>query len=146
MSRAGLAPASGSGSDDASALALLAHDRHGDLQRLLVVEARVDGRAVGALQVDLGQFARAAGALGDVFAGQLQVDAAQARFHLFDRVASFVRAITAHQPLVLVLDDLHWADTPSLLLLQFLAREIGEIRLLLVGAFRDWEARSPHPL
>src|SRR5690606_32404161 len=59
-------------------LALLAHDRHGDLQRLLVVQARVDGGAVGALQVGVLEFARPAGALGDVLAGQLQVHAAQA--------------------------------------------------------------------
>ena len=32
------------------------------------------------------------------------------------------------QPLVLVLDDLHWADQPSLLLLQFVAREVGNSR------------------
>ncbi len=37
----------------------------------------------------------------------------------------------AHQPLVLVLDDLHWADKPSLLLLQFVARELRAARLLL---------------
>ena len=38
---------------------------------------------------------------------------------------------------MIVLDDLHAADTPSLLLLQFLARELGSTRVLLLGAFRD---------
>ena len=49
-----------------------------------------------------------------------------------DRRAS-CRAPRASRPLVLVLDDLHWADEPSLLLLQFLARELGDSRLLISG-------------
>ena len=40
-------------------------------------------------------------------------------------------------PIVLVLDDLHAADTPSLLLLQFVARELASSRVLVVGAHRD---------
>src|SRR5690606_42065289 len=60
-------------------LGVLAHDQHRGFQRLLVVQARIDGGTVGTLQVDFGQRTRAAHALGDVFAGQLQVHAAQAR-------------------------------------------------------------------
>lgn len=51
-----------------------------------------------------------------------------------------------NQPLILVLDDLHWADKPSLLLLQFLAREMGRSRLLVVGNYRDVELSRQHPL
>jgi tetratricopeptide (TPR) repeat protein len=47
---------------------------------------------------------------------------------------------------VLVLDDLHWADTPSLLLLQFLARQIRDARVLVIGTYRDVELRRQHPL
>ena len=47
--------------------------------------------------------------------------------------------------MVLVLDDLHWADRSSLLLLEFLAREMGESRLLVVGTSRDVEA-SPRSM
>ena len=50
------------------------------------------------------------------------------------------------QPLMLVLDDLHWADKPSLLLLQFLGREMGGSRLLVVGTYRDVELSRQHPL
>ena len=46
-------------------------------------------------------------------------------FRLFDSVATFVKSVAQSQPLVLVLDDLHWADRPSLMLLQFLARELA---------------------
>jgi class 3 adenylate cyclase/DNA-binding CsgD family transcriptional regulator len=70
----------------------------------------------------------------------------QARFRLFDSVARFLKNATAEQPLVIALDDLHWADKPSLLLLQFLARELGVTRLLLLGAYRDVELDRQHPL
>ena len=49
---------------------------------------------------------------------------AQARFRLFDSVTAFLRAASADEPLVLVLDDLHWADAGTLALLEFLAREL----------------------
>ena len=47
---------------------------------------------------------------------------------------------------MLVLDDLHWADEPSLLLLEFLARELCATSLLLVGTYRDVELGRHHPL
>jgi DNA-binding SARP family transcriptional activator/tetratricopeptide (TPR) repeat protein len=64
-------------------------------------------------------------------------DSEGARFRLFDATVEFLRRASARRALVLVLDDLHAADTPSLLLLQFLARELGSSRLLVLGAFRD---------
>ena len=50
------------------------------------------------------------------------------------------------QPIVLVLDDLHAADAPSLLLLRFLARELGSTRMLLLGAYRDVDPIPGQPL
>ena len=50
------------------------------------------------------------------------------------------------QPLVLHLDDLHWADKPSLLLLQHLAQRTARDRLLILGAYRDVELDRTHPL
>ena len=47
---------------------------------------------------------------------------------------------------MLVLDDLHAADEPSLLLLQFVARELGDSRLLIVGAYRDVDPTLADPL
>ena len=70
----------------------------------------------------------------------------QARFRLFDSITSFLKTASQKQPLVLVLDDLHWADQPSLLLLQFVSRELGGARLLLVGTYRDMELSRQHPL
>jgi DNA-binding SARP family transcriptional activator len=67
----------------------------------------------------------------------LPLEAEGARFHLFDATAEFLRRAAESEPIVLVLDDLHAADAPSLLLLQFLARELGSSRLLVVAAYRD---------
>ena len=60
-----------------------------------------------------------------------------ARFRLFEAVRSFLVSAADARPLVVVLDDVHAADEPSLLLLQFVARGLDESRLLVVGAYRD---------
>jgi len=63
----------------------------------------------------------------------------QARFRLFDSVAGFLKRASEDAPIVLVLDDLHWADRPSLLLLEFLARQLDGSRILVIGTYRDDE-------
>ena len=70
----------------------------------------------------------------------------QARFRLFDSITVFLKNAAQSQPLMLVLDDLHWADRSSLLLLEFLTKEIANTHLLLVGAYRDTEVSRRHPL
>ncbi|MCH8800464.1 MAG: AAA family ATPase [Chloroflexi bacterium] len=69
-----------------------------------------------------------------------------ARFRLFDSITRFFKNAGRSQPLVLVLDDIHWADEPSLQLLQFLAREIEDSNLMVVGCYRDVELSRQHPL
>ena len=61
----------------------------------------------------------------------------QAQFRLFDSVVTFLRNAADTQPLMLVLDDLHWADQPTLALLSFTARELSGERLLIVSTYRD---------
>jgi tetratricopeptide (TPR) repeat protein len=70
----------------------------------------------------------------------------QARFRLFDSITAFLKNAGRRQSLVLVLEDLHWADRPSLLLLEFVARELGGSRLLVIGTYRDVEVSRRHPL
>jgi DNA-binding SARP family transcriptional activator len=60
-----------------------------------------------------------------------------ARFRLFDAVATFVRNAARAKPMVLVLEDLHAADAPSLLLLQFVAAELADARVLVIATWRD---------
>jgi DNA-binding SARP family transcriptional activator len=62
------------------------------------------------------------------------------RLRLLDAVARFLGGLTAHGPVVLVLDDLHWADDSTLMTLRHLARVLASNRLLLVGAYRTGEA------
>jgi DNA-binding SARP family transcriptional activator/tetratricopeptide (TPR) repeat protein len=64
-------------------------------------------------------------------------DSEGARFRLFHATAEFLRNASEQRPIVLILDDLHAADTPSLLLLQFFSRELGSTHVLLLGALRD---------
>ncbi len=73
-------------------------------------------------------------------------DDESARFRLFDSIAGFLASAATSRPLVVVLDDLHWADEPSLLLLQFIARGLGDSRLLVIGTYRDVELGRHHPL
>jgi tetratricopeptide (TPR) repeat protein len=70
----------------------------------------------------------------------------QARFRLFDSITKFFQQASQAQPLMVVLDNLHWADRPTLLLLEFLVQEMAESRLLLVGTYRDAELTRRHPL
>jgi eukaryotic-like serine/threonine-protein kinase len=60
-----------------------------------------------------------------------------ARFRLFDATAMFLRNASQARPLLLFLDDMHAADEPSLLLLQFLVRELATTRVVVIGACRD---------
>jgi DNA-binding CsgD family transcriptional regulator len=79
-------------------------------------------------------------------AGTPPADSAHARFRLFDTITAFLGARAAEQPQVVILDDLQWADTSSLLMLQFLARTVRETSLLVLGAYRDTEVDRGHPL
>jgi eukaryotic-like serine/threonine-protein kinase len=68
------------------------------------------------------------------------------RHRLFQSVTEFLRNAASANPLVLLLDDLHWSDKPSLLLLQYLVRGLRNDRILIVGAYRDVELERTHPL
>jgi tetratricopeptide (TPR) repeat protein len=59
------------------------------------------------------------------------------RFYLFEAVTSFLKAASQAQPVVLVLDDLHDADLPSLLLLRYLISDPRRSRMLVLAAYRE---------
>jgi predicted ATPase len=65
---------------------------------------------------------------------------------LFYQVTGFVQALAAERPVAMLLDDLHWADTASLDLLQHLVRHTRAQRVLLLGTYRDVEVSREHPL
>jgi class 3 adenylate cyclase/tetratricopeptide (TPR) repeat protein len=76
----------------------------------------------------------------------LQSDPETERYRLFDAVAAWLAAASAHQPLLLVVDDLHWAAKPTLLLLRHVLRFSEPLRVLIVGTYRDTELGRRHPL
>jgi DNA-binding CsgD family transcriptional regulator len=88
--------------------------------------------------------------LGRLFAGlhlpppEPLWDPALERTRLFEAVSRLVERVAAERPLVLLVDDLHWADAASLELLHYLARGLGTRRVLLLGTYRLDEART-HP-
>jgi tetratricopeptide (TPR) repeat protein len=67
-------------------------------------------------------------------------DPATARFQLLDAVATALARLASDAPVVVVLDDLQWADEPSLQLLNFLGRQLRAEPVLLLAAYRDAEA------
>jgi tetratricopeptide (TPR) repeat protein len=74
------------------------------------------------------------------------VDPESARFQLFDSTATFITDAAGANPLLLILEDLHAADTPSLLLLRFLASQLSDSPILVIGTYRDVELSPDHPL
>jgi DNA-binding SARP family transcriptional activator len=73
-------------------------------------------------------------------------DSEGARFRVFDATTAFIKRAASERPLVIVLEDLHAADVPTLLLLQFMCTEIADARVLIVGTYRDIELSPGHPL
>src|SRR6185503_2488993 len=73
-------------------------------------------------------------------------DADARRLRFFDAVAALLAEIGGGAPLVLVFDDLHWADRPTLQLLRHLVRSPQPRRALLLGTYRDAELEPGDPL
>jgi len=74
------------------------------------------------------------------------LEPAQERLRLFDGIIDLLVRLSRAAPLVLFLDDLHWADGTSLQLLRHLARRLRAERILLLGTYRDVELDREHPL
>ncbi|MFV2102894.1 ATP-binding protein [Micromonospora sp. LOL_024] len=71
----------------------------------------------------------------------------QEAFALYDTVTTALVTVSQRRPVVVILDDLHWADAASMRLLQFAAQHTWFERLLLVGTYRDAEIEAgDHPL
>lgn len=118
------------------------------------LRAYVDGRDRDALRDELG--ARAAELvailpeLGDLAADPVESarssDPEAARFQLFEAVGHLLAGAARTRPLMLVIDDLHAADEPSVLLLRYVATQVADAPLLVVGAYRDAELGRDAPL
>jgi hypothetical protein len=89
---------------------------------------------------DLGPLAREI--LPGVAADQSDPD----RFRVFDALTQGLHDLAGARPLCVVLDDLHWADSPSIELLDFVAQQLHAAPVLFLGTYRDVELGPDHPL
>lgn len=74
------------------------------------------------------------------------LDTAQARFELFDAITRFWRGAARERPTLLVFDDLHCADPTSIRLIAFLANELADVPLIVLGTYRDTDVAPDHAL
>ncbi|MCA1690986.1 MAG: AAA family ATPase [Actinobacteria bacterium] len=76
----------------------------------------------------------------------LAVPRSNSRSHLFGSVAAAIHDLDGRKPLLLVLEDLHWATRSTALLLEHIVRENAGAPLLIVGTYRDAAIHPSHPL
>ena len=76
----------------------------------------------------------------------LDLPAEQERRYLFNAIFEVLARTAANQPTLLVLDDIHWADEPTMLLVTYIAERIDGIPVLMVGLYRDNELDAGRPL
>jgi DNA-binding SARP family transcriptional activator len=116
------------------------------------VEAlRPYARAVGLdrLRGELGDLAPELGRLLPELAGlgePVRADPESERFALFEAVAALIATMTRERPALLVVDDLHWAARPTLLLLRHLIRSERPLGALLLCTYRETELDPGQPL
>ena len=146
--------------EDQGALVLWGHCREGAAAPpywpwVQVLRAYVDASSLDEVRLNMGAAAKDIAALVPELLDLSQpthhvpgaaTDASPARFRTFDAIRQFFHQATQQVPITLILDDLHWADTPSLSLLEFLNQELLNSRLLIVTAYRDADASSKSPL
>ncbi|MFD0823702.1 AAA family ATPase, partial [Micromonospora zhanjiangensis] len=123
--------------------------RERELARLLPELARVPAAVPGA-GPDLDEFDRPPGGRRPTDAGDVEsyrVDPPYAhRGYLFDLVAGLFSRLATRAPLVLLIEDLHWADRSTRDLISFLVRAARPARVMLVCTYRTDELHRGHPL
>ncbi|MGB3441559.1 MAG: AAA family ATPase [Actinophytocola sp.] len=101
-------------------------------------------------QAEPGEWAAAEEAAGGqlpILLGEAGADDPADGFGMYDAVTSALVAVSQRRPVVVVVDDLHWADPSSVRLLEFVAQHTWFERLLLVATYRDVEVDAGgHPL
>ncbi len=71
------------------------------------------------------------------------LDSSQLRMQIFLAVRTWFLALSSEAPLVLILDDLHWADEPSLEFVKFLVDTVRDAPLLIVASTRTYDPSDP---
>ena len=68
------------------------------------------------------------------------------RYRLFEAVDQLLGVVAARRPLLLIVEDLHWADKPTLLALRHLARAQQRAPICIIGTYRESDLDRGHPL
>jgi DNA-binding CsgD family transcriptional regulator/tetratricopeptide (TPR) repeat protein len=68
------------------------------------------------------------------------------RYRLYSAFTALLADLARERPIVIVIEDLHWADEASLELFPHLARKLRDVPLLLIGTYRSDELHRRHPL
>src|SRR5262245_22423367 len=117
------------------------------------LRAWVRGRDPEKLRVALGNMAPELARLAPEIEAKLgpqpqnaELSPTEERMRLFDNVVRFLLGLAAERGLLLVLDDLHWADHGTLAMLHYLVRQTRDSRVLVLGAYREAELDRAHPL
>jgi tetratricopeptide (TPR) repeat protein len=119
-----------------------------------IIRACIEGRNAGQQEVLLGSGAREIAQLipelrpSRPWSEETRTisDPESARFRLFASVATFLKNAARVAPLLIVIDDLHDADQPSLQMLRFVARENKAARIMMLGTYREAEVRQSQEL
>lgn len=77
---------------------------------------------------------------------RLSDDPETERNRLFEATTELLTRLSAREPVVIVLDDVHWARKPTLLLLRHLLKTTSHLQLLIVATYRDTDLDRTHPL
>ena len=96
-----------------------------------------------------GDLARLVPGLSDRLSGlpaPRQSDPETERYLLYAAVVGLLEGASADEPVVLIIDDLHWADAPTLSLLRHVVSAGPAMRALVVGTYRDSDLSREHPL
>lgn len=78
--------------------------------------------------------------------GPSSADLAEGRARLFEGMTVLLERLSVDRPLVLVIEDVHWADQSSLDLLRYVVRAVGQARVMIAATFRSDEVGRSHPL
>ncbi len=74
------------------------------------------------------------------------IDAESERIRLFESLFRCFSGLAQPRPLLLVLEDMHWAQSASITLLRSLLRRVSSVPIMIVATYRDDETPRPHPL
>jgi class 3 adenylate cyclase len=114
------------------------------------IGGRLDEQDTDELRAELGpivdELAQVFPQLGGVSAAGVSVDQAQAKVRLFESVVALLELWARTDTLLVVLDDIHWADSSTRELLEYVARRLATTRVMLLATYRSDELDRLHPL